>query len=288
SRESRALAQDRIRQASALLYAAAVAAAAGNQIGRSQRSRIRFSVEPGRCRGGPGAGHDRAHRRPHYPARGGGRRPRTRTPAQVDGRTLSHAARSFPARDRALLLGSSGCGLARDRGVPAAVRRRARGLWGVAAATLCRRSGAGLDRALRHRLCQLASVGGFRRNLGALFSYGRYARNRVRVRSAVAAQGGQGRGPGRGVDFDPYAAEMDRIIDAWLPLTFAVNSINRSMGQQDLYPFVLAPAAIWKLTFIHDQIHAVSADRPRDSEHNAIRAIIAGLKRAVGSPQIPG
>ena len=34
---------------------------------------------------------------------------------------------------------------------------------------------------------------------------------------------------------------MDRIIEAWLPLTFAVNSINRSMGLQDLYPFVLSP-----------------------------------------------
>src|SRR5262249_62195744 len=87
---------------------------------------------------------------------------------------------------------------------------------------------------------------------------------------------------------DPYAAEMDRIIDAWLPLTFAVNPITRSMGQPDFYPFVRAPPAIWKLTFIHDRIHAVSADRPRDSEHNAIRAIIAGLKRAVGSPQVPG
>ena len=63
---------------------------------------------------------------------------------------------------------------------------------------------------------------------------------------------------------------MDRIIDAWLPLTFAVNSINRSMGQPDLYPFILPPPVIWKLTFVHDQIHAVSADRPSDSEHNAI------------------
>jgi hypothetical protein len=98
----------------------------------------------------------------------------------------------------------------------------------------------------------------------------------------------KGAGLAAAIDFDPYAAEMDRIIDAWLPLTFAVNSINRSMGQPDLYPFVLAPPAIWKLTFIHDRIHAVSADRPRDSEHNAIRAIIAGLKRAVGSPQVPG
>jgi hypothetical protein len=87
------------------------------------------------------------------------------------------------------------------------------------------------------------------------------------------------------IDFDPHLAEMDRIIDAWLPLTFAVNSINRSMGQPDLYPFVPAAPVIWKLTFIHDQIRSVHSRRPRDSEHAALRAIIAGLKRSVASPQ---
>ena len=64
------------------------------------------------------------------------------------------------------------------------------------------------------------------------------------------------------IDFDPHTAEMDRIIDAWLPLTFAVNSINRSMGQPDLYPFVLPPPVIWKLTFVHNRVHAASASRP--------------------------
>lgn len=87
------------------------------------------------------------------------------------------------------------------------------------------------------------------------------------------------------IDFDPHQAEMDRIIDAWLPLTFAVNSINRSMGQPDLYPFMPAPPVIWKLSFIHNQIHAVSSDRPQDSGSDALRAIVAGLKRSVGSPQ---
>ncbi len=86
------------------------------------------------------------------------------------------------------------------------------------------------------------------------------------------------------IDFDPHLAEMARIIDAWLPLTFAVNSINRSMGLLDLYPFVLGPAAIWKLTFVHDRIHAVGARQPGDAG-NALRAIVAGLKRPVGSPQ---
>jgi len=81
---------------------------------------------------------------------------------------------------------------------------------------------------------------------------------------------------------------MDRIIDAWLPLTFAVNSINRSMGQPDLYPFVPAPEVIWKLTFVHNQIRGVGARRPGDSEQDALRAVIAGLKRSVGSPQSTG
>ena len=42
------------------------------------------------------------------------------------------------------------------------------------------------------------------------------------------------------IDFDPRCADFARLVDAWLPLTFAINSINRSMGLPDLYPF-LAP-----------------------------------------------
>lgn len=88
------------------------------------------------------------------------------------------------------------------------------------------------------------------------------------------------------VDFDPYAAAMERIIDAWLPLTFAVNSINRSMGQPDLYPFVLGPKAIVKLSFVHECIHAYAGHAGEDEEGGGVlRAVIAGLKRAVGSPK---
>ena len=76
---------------------------------------------------------------------------------------------------------------------------------------------------------------------------------------------------------------MDRIIDSWLPLTFAVNSINRSMGIADLYPFVLAPPVIVKLSFIHDRIHAAAGPRRTDQTRGALRAVIAGLKRGVGS-----
>ena len=33
-------------------------------------------------------------------------------------------------------------------------------------------------------------------------------------------------------------------------------SLNRAMGNQDLYPFVLSPAAIAKLSFVHDVVHS--------------------------------
>ena len=47
----------------------------------------------------------------------------------------------------------------------------------------------------------------------------------------------------RRVGFDPYRArDFDRLVQAWLPLTVALNSLNRSMGQPDLYPFALTPA----------------------------------------------
>jgi hypothetical protein len=51
---------------------------------------------------------------------------------------------------------------------------------------------------------------------------------------------------------DPYRINnFDSIIKMWLPLTFAVNSLNRSMGHADFYPFIISPAIIEKLKFIH-------------------------------------
>lgn len=56
---------------------------------------------------------------------------------------------------------------------------------------------------------------------------------------------------------DPYAdGRFDRLAEVWLPLTIALNAMNRSMGLGDLYPFVLSPTVIGKLSFIHDVVHA--------------------------------
>lgn len=45
--------------------------------------------------------------------------------------------------------------------------------------------------------------------------------------------------------------DFDAIIAQWLPITHALNSLNRSMGQRDAYPFVIAPPVMNKLRFIH-------------------------------------
>ena len=58
------------------------------------------------------------------------------------------------------------------------------------------------------------------------------------------------------IDFDPHRCrDINQIIDVWLPLTLAMNCINRSMGQPDLYPFVLSPSVIKKLGYIGNLIH---------------------------------
>jgi hypothetical protein len=58
------------------------------------------------------------------------------------------------------------------------------------------------------------------------------------------------------VDFAPYRARtMTQLIDTWLPLSLAINCLNRSVGQPDLYPFVLSVPAIEKLEFVHGLVH---------------------------------
>ncbi len=52
--------------------------------------------------------------------------------------------------------------------------------------------------------------------------------------------------------FDPYETnDFQQILDYSIPLFFAMNSINRSMGISDLYPFVISDPVIEKLSFIH-------------------------------------
>jgi len=57
------------------------------------------------------------------------------------------------------------------------------------------------------------------------------------------------------VAFDPYRARsVDDLLEVWLPLTYAINSLNRTMGLPDLYPFVIPQAVVEKLRYIHKVI----------------------------------
>jgi hypothetical protein len=55
--------------------------------------------------------------------------------------------------------------------------------------------------------------------------------------------------------FDPYNnPDIDELIEKWLPVSVALNLLNRSLGQADAYPFVITPAIINKLTMVHNII----------------------------------
>jgi hypothetical protein len=51
-------------------------------------------------------------------------------------------------------------------------------------------------------------------------------------------------------------AGFQGLLDVWLPLTYALNALSRSMGADDLYPFVLAPPVVEKLAFIDELVRA--------------------------------
>ncbi|SIO06494.1 zinc-binding metallopeptidase family protein [Algoriphagus halophilus] len=54
------------------------------------------------------------------------------------------------------------------------------------------------------------------------------------------------------IGFDPYeCTDFEKILKDWGPISFAINSLNRSMGMPDMYPFVISPIVKAKMDFIH-------------------------------------
>ncbi|HWI72399.1 MAG TPA: putative zinc-binding metallopeptidase [Baekduia sp.] len=47
---------------------------------------------------------------------------------------------------------------------------------------------------------------------------------------------------------------LREVLDDWLGLTYALNALNRSLGYDDLYPFVLTGPVIEKLDFVDDLV----------------------------------
>ncbi len=56
-----------------------------------------------------------------------------------------------------------------------------------------------------------------------------------------------------GLSVDPQLAARgfgDVVVGTWVPLSAALNQMNRSLGHGDLYPFVLAPAVVDKMVWV--------------------------------------
>ena len=58
---------------------------------------------------------------------------------------------------------------------------------------------------------------------------------------------------------DPEAPIARRCVGDWLPLSYALNAMNRSLGHGDLYPYVLTEPVIDKLAFVDERIRALAA-----------------------------
>ncbi len=73
----------------------------------------------------------------------------------------------------------------------------------------------------------------------------------------LVVRGPQLGGGDEGLAVDPTTLEQvdaRTLLAGWLPLSYALNAVNRSMGEDDLYPFVLSPVVMTKLAFIHDRV----------------------------------
>jgi hypothetical protein len=66
-----------------------------------------------------------------------------------------------------------------------------------------------------------------------------------------------GKGKEIAIAFDSYTTgSINDLLKAWVPVTVALNSLNRSMGLPDPYPFVLPVAVNDKLGFIHEAVRS--------------------------------
>jgi hypothetical protein len=61
---------------------------------------------------------------------------------------------------------------------------------------------------------------------------------------------------------DEGEGEIHDALRTWIPLTYALNAINRSMGLRDLYPFVLSVEIEAKLAFVSQAIEQSVAPSP--------------------------
>ncbi len=66
--------------------------------------------------------------------------------------------------------------------------------------------------------------------------------------------------PGERVATDRLAFfDFEALTTGWNAVTLTLNSLNRSMGMKDAYPFVLSPTVLAKLRFVHELVQSQRA-----------------------------
>ena len=63
------------------------------------------------------------------------------------------------------------------------------------------------------------------------------------------------------------ARDSDQWLDTWMDLSVILNELNRSMGTDDPYPFVLSQLVADKLSFVHRRVVPTPADAVASATH---------------------
>jgi hypothetical protein len=65
---------------------------------------------------------------------------------------------------------------------------------------------------------------------------------------------------------------FQELMNDWFALSYVLNSLNRSVGMPDAYPFTLSTPVLEKLGFIHEVVLDHHARQPRDPHEAAIES----------------
>jgi hypothetical protein len=58
---------------------------------------------------------------------------------------------------------------------------------------------------------------------------------------------------------EPAHNDFEVLMSEWIELTVALNALNRSMGLEDAYPFVISPTVREKLAFVHTMVQPLGS-----------------------------
>jgi hypothetical protein len=85
----------------------------------------------------------------------------------------------------------------------------------------------------------------------------------------------------------PFARQgFDELTRRWVTLTLVLNNLNRSMGLNDAYPFVLSAPALAKLRFVHDLVAGREPGRQVTAAPGAAKASKEIVRPYHGAPHV--